>query len=524
MVETVQAIKQKIVEVLNRYWEEPNIVISLTSFLYINESSFFSLIYFAKNIRRYSELGFVFYCKFIRLCLKINQMSEKPYSNITILLITLILAVGAIYYFSNPKPQHYYDYTFRVADNILNGAVAFEEKQPSWLNEFVPFEGNWYSVFPLGSVLTMMPFAFFKLIGAIKEMPAAFISALTASVICLFLLLIAKRYEIDWGKRILLALGILFGTWMWTNETMAGAWQLALGFAMLGELGAIYFTIYDKRPLLAGFFFAIAFGNRTEILLTAPIFMFLLLYSLKFKVQSSKLEAEVSDLQENGSAKKKHKHKPKNKASETQSIRSEISNLKSETIRNPQFAIRNLIKFCAVPFVLGVLTLIYNYVRFHSFTDFGYARIPGVLDEPWYNHGIFSLYYIPGQAWEMLLKLWESKPKFPFLVPNGFSSSILFSSPFLFLLLRNGSSDKILKYAAWLAIIILTFLLWTHGNSGGWQFGYRYAMVLLPWIFVVLLENSPKKITLSEMVFYPISFLLNAYSIYLFHWSEYIKS
>ena len=451
-------------------------------------------------------------------------MSEEPYSNTKILIIGLILAVGAVYYFSNPKPQNHYDYTFRVADNILRGAVAFQDKPPKWLNEFVPCEGNWYSVFPLGSVLTMIPFAFFKLSGVIKEMPAAFISALTASVICLFLLLIANHYEIDWRKRILLAFGILFGTWMWTNETMAGAWQLALGFAMIGELGAIYFTVYDKRPLLAGLFFALAFGNRTEILLTAPIFIFLLLYSQKSEVRSQKSEAEILDLRETDLARKKHKHKPKKKMSKTQSIKSEISNLKSEIFRNPNSAIRNLAMFCAVPFVLGVSTLIYNYVRFHSFTDFGYARIPGVLEEPWYNHGIFSLYYIPGQAWEMLFKLWESKPGFPFLQPNGFSSSILFSSPFLFLLLRNGSRDKILKYAAWLAIIILTFLLWMHGNSGGWQFGYRYAMVLLPWIFVILLENSPKKITFAEIVFFTISFLLNAFSIYLFHWTEYMKS
>ena len=450
---------------------------------------------------------------------------ETPYSNTKIYIIGLILAVGLVYYFSNPNPQHHYDYTFRVADNILNGAIAFKQPQPSWLNEFVPFEGNYYSVFPLGSVITMIPFAFFKFIGWVKEMPAAFISALSASVICLFLLLIARRYEIDFGKQILLILGILFGTWMWTNETFGGAWQLALSFAMIGELGAIYFTVYDKRPMLAGIFFAIAFGNRTENLLTAPIFMYLLLREPQSKISETK--SETFNEKVNKLKKKKGKNaesKSEQRESFIKNLKFEIEHLKSEISNNPQTTIHKLISFCAVPFVLGVLTLCYNYIRFHSFTDFGYARIPGVLDEPWYNHGIFSVYYIPGQAWEMLLKLWERKPNFPYLQPNGFSSSILFSSPFLFLLLRNGSRDKILKYLAWLAIIVLTFLLWIHGNSGGWQFGYRYAMVLLPWIFVVLLENSPKKITIPEIIFYSISFLLNAFSIYLFHWSEYMKS
>jgi hypothetical protein len=118
----------------------------------------------------------------------------------------------------------------------------------------------------------MMPFAALKAIGWINDMPAAFISALCAGVICLFLFLISKRYDIDRSRRIVMMLGVLFGTWMWTNLTMAGAWQLALGFAMIGELGAIYFTVYDRRPSDRGMFFALAFGNRTEVLLTAPIF------------------------------------------------------------------------------------------------------------------------------------------------------------------------------------------------------------------------------------------------------------
>lgn len=417
-------------------------------------------------------------------------MNEKTSSNLKKYSFLLIVIVGIIYFFSNPKPQTHYDYTFRVADNFLRGAIGFNEKPPSWLNEFVPFGESWYSVFPLGSILTMIPFAFFKFIGAIKEMPAGLISALTASGITWFLLQITAYYEQTERKKLLMICGILFGTWMWTNETMAGAWQLALGFAMLGELGAIYFTVYDRRPVLAGLFFALAFGNRTEVLLTAPIFMFLLWQDHKKPL--SNVEIQIADSQP------------------------ETSNLKLQNRIK-------LAKFCIVPFILGVSTLIYNYLRFESFTDFGYARIPGVLNEPWYNHGIFSLYYIPRQAYEMLFKLWETKAIFPYLVPNGFSNSILWSSPFILLIFRFGARDKILKYTSWFAIILLTLLLWTHGNSGGWQFGYRYAMVLLPWIFVILLENSPKKITNLEWFVYIFSFCINAYATYLFHWTSYIK-
>ena len=416
-------------------------------------------------------------------------MKNKPISCPSFVLLSV--SAGILYFFSNPNPQHYYDYTFRVAANFLRGQIGFTVPQPSWLNEFVLFDGSYYSVFPLGSVVSMIPFAFLQTIGLIDNMPAAFIAALCAAVGCKFLLLIARRYDISNTRRLLMTFGILFGTWTWTNLTMAGAWQLALGFSLVGELGAIYFTVYDRRPLLAGIFFALAFGNRTEVLLTAPVFLYLL----------NRRDAET-----------RRKEKKGEFVDEEQP---------GKTLRLGVSAVKSFAAFCAVPFVLGVATLFYNYVRFHSFADFGYARIPGVLNERWYSHGIFSLYYIPRQAWEMLIRPWEFRSVFPYVTPNGFSSSILWSSPFLLFAFRRGATDFALKYVSWIAILVLTILIWIHGNSGGWQFGYRYAVVLLPWLFIIMLESSPKKITNLEWAAYIFSFAANIYATWLFHYTNY---
>ena len=390
------------------------------------------------------------------------------------------LATAFVYFLSNPKPQFYYDYTFRIAGKLLNGAFGLSGQPPSHLNEFVPLGGAWYSVFPLGSVLTMIPAALLRATGVIEDMPAALIVALLAAGIMFLLLKIGSRYEMPPGRAILTALGIMFGTWMWTNLTFGGAWQLALGFAMLGELGAIYFTVYEKRPLLAGAFFALGFGNRTEVLLTAPVLMYLL------DRGSDKADSEPS-------------------------------------LAAWKPAVRPIAMFCVVPFVLGVATLFYNYARFGSPFDFGYARIPGVLQEPWYEHGIFSVWYIPRQAWEMLWRPWEFRDAFPYLMPNPFSSSILWSSPFILFALRFGAKDKILKYAAWFAIALMSVLLWMHGNSGGWQFGYRYWIVCLPWLFVILMENAPKKISRLEWATYSLSFAANAYATWLFNWTSFLR-
>jgi len=64
-------------------------------------------------------------------------------------------------------------------------------------------------------------------------------------------------------------------------------------------------------------------------------------------------------------------------------------------------------------------------------------------------------------------------------------------------------------------------LLWTHGNSGGWQFGYRYAMVLLPWLFVIMLESAKEKLSWHEWTLYIFSFIANLYSVWIFHYTNY---
>src|SRR5260370_40844000 len=75
-------------------------------------------------------------------------------------------------------------------------------------------------------------------------------------------------------KRILLSLVLIFGTWTWCNLGFGGAWQIALGLALLGQIAALYFVLVEFRPLLAGAFFSLALGNRTELVLWLPIFIY----------------------------------------------------------------------------------------------------------------------------------------------------------------------------------------------------------------------------------------------------------
>jgi hypothetical protein len=178
----------------------------------------------------------------------------------------------------------------------------------------------------------------------------------------------------------------------------------------------------------------------------------------------------------------------------------------------------DLISFMILPVALAIVTAEYNFARFHSVFDFGYARIPRVLQEPWYQHGLFSLHAIPGNMHHMLFKGYgDVLGSFPYIQPYGFGCSIFLASPFLFLLFREGGKYKIVS---WIAIGVLTGALWCHGNPGGWQFSYRYATILLPWIFLVLTGNGPTKFSANEFFLFIVSVAINAIATYQFLWTN----
>ena len=93
-------------------------------------------------------------------------------------------------------------------------------------------------------------------------------------------------------------------------------------------------------------------------------------------------------------------------------------------------------------------------------------------------------------------------------------------SPFLFLLFQGGGKNRGVVVASWLAIAALTLILWSHGNSGGWQFSYRYALVLLPWAFLISTEISPPRVRLTEILLLTLSIALNAFATYQFFWTN----
>src|SRR6266446_10629648 len=405
--------------------------------------------------------------------------------------VGLSLFAALVFYFSTNPTLRDLDYTTEIASAFLRGDVGLREKPPEWLNEMIPYGNKYYSAFPLGAVLSMLPVVLLQKASLVRNFPARILAALIAGACVYFFFQLAKAFGSDYSslkpkplaRRILLALFPVFGTWTWCNLGMGGAWQIALGLALLGETAALYFTLLRPSPFIAGAFFALAVGNRTELLITAPFYLYLFW----------------------------------RRSNENTAGQSRTARMKQGLRVNAPM----VIDFLILPVTLALLTAAYNFARFRSIFDFGYFHIPEVRDEPWYEHGLFSLHSIPWNVHTMLFEGFLDDPNFPFLSFPPFGCSILLSSPFLVLLFRAGGRYKAIS---WIAIVLLTFILWCHGNPGGWQFSYRYAMILLPWMFLLLTGNGPPKPTVTEISLFAVSVAINATATWLFLWTDKIQS
>src|SRR5438094_16483 len=195
----------------------------------------------------------------------------------------LSLFATLAFYFSTNATLRDLDYTSEIASALLRGDLGLREKPPEWLNEMIPHGDRYYSAFPLGAVLSMVPIALLQKAGLIHDFPGRVLAAVIAGLCVYFFFQLTKAFGADYvnhkstalARRILMALVPIFGTWTWCNLGFGGAWQIALGLALLGQTAALYFSLVRPSPFAAGAFFTLAFGNRTELLITLPLYLYL---------------------------------------------------------------------------------------------------------------------------------------------------------------------------------------------------------------------------------------------------------
>ena len=143
----------------------------------------------------------------------------------------------------------------------------------------------------------------------------------------------------------------------------------------------------------------------------------------------------------------------------------------------------------------------YNYVRFGNPLEFGHNYLPEFLEAP---DGQFHLSYLLENLRNILLRPVtinaSGRLEFPYF--NGF---LFYVANPLYLLLfiqvfRDGRARHmdLLRWALLIAIVLELLLLCVHKTFGGWQFGARYTVDMLPMVLGYLLLQKDRPLRFHE--------------------------
>lgn len=177
-----------------------------------------------------------------------------------------------------------------------------------------------------------------------------------------------------------------------------------------------------------------------------------------------------------------------------------------------------------VPVFLTLFLLgLYNYINYGNFLETGYSTeisfFPSFLEAM--KYGVLSIRHLPTNIYYAFLSgpLPINRPntyvlEFPFIKANQYGMSLFLTSPYLFLLFKNNLKDFFTKniFITCLLVSLPNFLLYATGFR---QFGYRYSLDFLPFLFLLIMKRYQNTASLST-AFKTVVILSSIFNYYLF--------
>ncbi len=135
----------------------------------------------------------------------------------------------------------------------------------------------------------------------------------------------------------------------------------------------------------------------------------------------------------------------------------------------------------------------YNYARFGSpfETGYRYAHLATLTLAAALQQGMFSPVHLAKNLYALLLAAPLAYPsfpapvlQFPYVFPSPWGMSIFLTTPAFIYIFAANWRERIVR-AAWLAVGLVLLPLVLYYGVGWYQFGYRYALDLYPFLFVL---------------------------------------
>lgn len=320
-------------------------------------------------------------------------------------------------------------------------------KNYEWL-ELAVYNGKYYLSFPPLPSVVMLPFVL--LFG--EKTPSNLVSALYGIFTAMIAYKILKKAGMKRGGAVFFAIAYVWGSNMLWLSTSGGVWFLAQGLNMLLLTACVYFA-QQKMRVAAYAMAALAVGCRPF-----SVCMFLPLMAYFYTADKDRPMADRIGGQ-----------------------------------------IRSLI----IPAFIALCYMLYNYVRFDNVLEFGHNYLPEFTES---EKGQFSLSYILPNLYNLLLRPVTLRADLTLEYPlfDGFMFYI--ANP-MFLIwfaavvkdVRQKKLDAV-RLCIVIAVLIELLLLCAHKTLGGWQFGARYTVDMLPMALMYLLLKKDEPGGISAFI------------------------
>ena len=247
-----------------------------------------------------------------------------------------------------------------------------------------------------------------------------------------------------------------FGTIIWYLSATGSSWYLGQVTSCFFLMAALNESLGKKRPFLTGMLLGASYLSRLTTILSFPLFIYLIMGKERIK---------------------------------------------------------NITKFALGILPLVLINFSYNFIRFGTIFDKGYLLIPGVLDEIWYQKGLFNLSYIPAHLKVIFASFPIIKKEFPFIIPSWAGLSIWITTPAFLYSFFSDIKEKVVQIS-WFVIALISLVIFSHGTTGFAQFGYRFAVDFYPFLIFLTIKGVAKgKLQKHHWILLIISILVNFWGV-----------
>lgn len=324
-----------------------------------------------------------------------------------------------------------YDYYGRLAEAFLHGRYWLTEA-PAWLNELLPCgDGRFCVAYPPLPAILAMPFVFLGTAAA-QGLVAQVCGGASAGVLYLALRAYGAPRLVALAGSVVSA----FGTTLLFSSADGRAWYAAHAVAMLFTAGAFLVAARGGRPWLLGALIGCAALARLPVAAVTPALALLLAQ------------------------------------------------------RSGRPYIGTLVRIVAGGLPFFTIYLGYDLLRWGTLFDEGYTRL--TVGDSFFDHGLFSLQYLPRHLYAIFIEPPDLVPGVPWFLRPRFRGMSLFLTTPVFLFVFAGLQHVRRRAAAAVAAAAVLALLpdVLHATVGFAQFGYRFSLDAQPFLIALVLGGD----------------------------------